>query len=97
MKLKEHIALINNANLIHLRSGTETLYKGYKGNVVHMEDVEEVTEREVVAFSVIPEISKRNAPDNILPITELNCGQYNYGDLRVRLFYTYSLSKEKVR
>ena len=97
MKLKEHIALIKNANLLHIKDDTDTLYKGYKGNLEHLEQVEELAEREVVAFSVVPEISKREEPSNILPITEINCGQYNYGDLRVRLFYTYSLSKEKVR
>lgn len=94
MKLSDHLDIIHNSVLVQVIMENETIYRGYKGNAVATPEVIDVKEKEVSKFAVKVEISNRKAPqDDILPINELNCGQYNYCDLRVRLFYTYILTK----
>lgn len=94
MKLSEHLDLINGSVLVQIIAGGEVIYRGYKGNAVATQEVLNVAENKVLKFEVKTEVSRRTAPvDDILPINELNSGQYNYGDLRMRLFYTYTIEK----
>lgn len=94
MRLGDHLDIIYSSVLVQVIMDDNVIYRGYKGNAIAAPEVIALRDKEVSKFTVKVEISNRKAPqDDILPITELNCGQYNYCDLRVRLFYTYILEK----
>lgn len=67
----------------------EMIYSGYRANLIHVKEIMEAG-HVVKHFTYKPEYSRRSDPDNaeteILPVTEENAGQYNYADLREKIF-----------
>lgn len=92
---KELFDLISNDKLVEIKTPEAAIFKGYKGNAIRDPAVIAVGEREVINFSVVPEISRRDRPsDELIECTELNCGRFNYADLRHWDRYTYTLKNE---
>lgn len=93
--LNDMLNLINDSKLIEIKTAEKTIFKGYKGNMQHCKEIAAAGARIVEEFKVIPEISRRDKPSTeLLPVTELNAGQFNFADLRVWLRYTYILKSE---
>lgn len=94
MRLKEIIKFADNAHLVHIKRGETTIWQGYKGCMEYHQEALDELESEVEDFRVLTRVNRRGDEGAVLPVTELNCGLYNYVDLTVRLVYTYSI-KEK--
>lgn len=92
---KELFALISEDKLVEIKTPEAVIFKGYKANADRDPAVIAVRDREVAQFCVIPEISRRDRPtDNLLECNELNCGRFNFADLRCWNRYTYTLKSE---
>jgi hypothetical protein len=93
ISLKDFIALAGAPARIRIYQGEgdqpEMIYSGCRANLIHEKELMEVGHI-VKHFTYKPEYSKRSDPyydiKETIPVTEENAGQYNYADLREKIF-----------
>ena len=92
MTLKDHTDIIENSVMLEIKDGDNVLYHGWRGNLEHAENLEEMLTREVSKFKMRVDASLKNDKDDKVTITELNCGKFKYADLYIELVYLYELT-----
>lgn len=92
--LNDMLNIISGDKLIEIKTETETIFKGYKGNAERESAVIAAGDREVEKFSLVPEISRRGQSEKLLPVTPANAEHYLFADLNVYHRYTYKLKSE---